>query len=111
VLEPFLFVYTVFFKMKIKEVKPAKFRRSKPVAFTGAAKETVVFQSGNSKALRLPKGFDLPIGKAKIRQLENGRLEVWSENDWPLNFAEMFSKPLDWERPEQGSFEERNFTW
>lgn len=96
---------------KIKDAKSRKAPRIKPVAFSGTAKDTVVFQSGNSKALRLPKGFDLPIGKAKIRQLEDGRLEVWSENDWPLSFAEMFSKPLDWERSAQGSFEERNLTW
>ncbi len=97
--------------MKTKEVKPRKLARNKPVAFSGAAKETVVFQSGNSKALRLPKGFDLPIGKAKIRQLEDGRLEIWSENDWPVNFLDMFSKPLDWERPDQGAFESRDLTW
>lgn len=51
--------------------------------------ETRVFESGNSKAVWLPKEFDLPCGPISIRK-EGGRiiLEELSESGWPAGFFE-----------------------
>lgn len=51
--------------------------------------KTKVFKSGNSRAVRLPKGFELPFGSVSIRR-EGGRiiLEELSENGWPAGFFE-----------------------
>ncbi len=51
--------------------------------------ETKVFKSGNSRAVRLPKGMDLPCGRVSIRR-EGDRIiiEKLGEGDWPLGFFE-----------------------
>ncbi len=51
--------------------------------------ETKVFRSGNSKAVRLPKEFDLPCGPVSIRR-EGRRLivEELSGDGWPDGFFE-----------------------
>lgn len=51
--------------------------------------ETRVFKSGNSKAVRLPRDFDLPCGPVSIRK-EGDRiiLEKLTENGWPVDFFE-----------------------
>jgi virulence-associated protein VagC len=49
--------------------------------------ETKVFQSGNSRAVRLPKDLELPCGSVSIRR-EGHRLiiEELSGNGWPDGF-------------------------
>jgi virulence-associated protein VagC len=51
------------------------------------AMETKVFQSGNSKAIRLPKDLELPCGPVSIRR-EGSKLiiEELTENGWPTGF-------------------------
>ncbi len=48
-----------------------------------------MFKSGNSRAVRLPKGMDLPCGRVSIRR-EGDRIiiEKLGEGDWPLGFFE-----------------------
>ena len=48
--------------------------------------ETKVFKSGNSLAVRLPKGLELPKGRVSIRK--EGRALVIEEisNGWPQGF-------------------------
>lgn len=50
--------------------------------------ETKVFKSGNSLAVRLPKGMELPKGKVSIRK--EGRALVIEEilEGWPEGFFE-----------------------
>jgi len=50
--------------------------------------ETKVFKSGNSLAVRLPKGMELPKGKVLIRR--EGRALVIEEisDGWPEGFFE-----------------------
>lgn len=50
--------------------------------------ETKVFRSGNSLAVRLPKGMELPKGKVSIRK--DGRALVIEEipEGWPEGFFE-----------------------
>jgi virulence-associated protein VagC len=51
--------------------------------------KTRVFQSGNSKAVRLPKGLDLSCGEVSIRK-EGDRLviEQLGSDGWPNGFFE-----------------------
>lgn len=51
--------------------------------------ETKVFKSGNSLAVRLPKGLELPCGTVSIRR--DGRkivIEEVTETGWPEGFFE-----------------------
>lgn len=51
--------------------------------------ETKVFQSGNSKAIRLPKDLELPCGPVSIRR--EGRkliIEELTDHGWPAGFFE-----------------------
>ena len=50
--------------------------------------ETKVFKSGNSLAVRLPKGMELPKGKVSIRK--EGQVLVIEEisKGWPEGFFE-----------------------
>ncbi|MGB6220175.1 antitoxin [Haloferula sp.] len=66
---------------------------------------TTVFKSGNSLAVRLPKGFSLPIGRVIITKDEAGIHLMPTTNNWPEDLEKMFPREpkLDsWERPEQG---------
>ncbi len=66
---------------------------------------TTVFKSGNSLAVRLPKGFTLPIGRVIITKDEAGIHLMPTTNNWPEDLEKMFPREpkLDeWERPEQG---------
>ncbi len=51
--------------------------------------ETKVFKSGNSLAVRLPKGMELPCGSVSIHR-EGTRLiiEAPIKNGWPEGFFE-----------------------
>ena len=69
-------------------------------------KTTTVFKSGNSLAVRLPAGFQLPIGRVEISQERDGIFLRSPKNNWPENFFEIFAaSPAteDWTRPEQGA--------
>jgi virulence-associated protein VagC len=48
---------------------------------------TKVFQSGNCRAVRLPKAMELPCGNVSIRR-ESGKIviEPISESGWPEGF-------------------------
>jgi len=51
--------------------------------------QTKVFKCGNSLAVRLPKGLELPCGRVAIRR--EGRqlvIEEITENGWPRDFFE-----------------------
>ena len=51
--------------------------------------KTKVFKSGNSLAIRLPKGLELPCGDVSIRR--DGRMiviEELSPSGWPEGFFE-----------------------
>jgi|GEM_PF-4600652 len=47
---------------------------------------TTVFKSGNSLAVRLPKGFELPKGKVALRKEGKKIIIEEIENDWPEDF-------------------------
>ncbi len=49
--------------------------------------QTKVFQSGNSRAVRLPKGMELPCGNVSIRR-ESGKIviEEITASGWPAGF-------------------------
>lgn len=50
--------------------------------------ETMVFKSGNSLAVRLPRGFELPCGKVSLRR-EGKKIVIEKLGDeWPDNFFE-----------------------
>ena len=51
--------------------------------------KTKVFKSGNSLAVRLPRGFELPCGEVKIRR-EGRRVVIEEEapQAWPEGFFE-----------------------
>jgi len=51
--------------------------------------ETKVFKSGNSLAVRLPKGISLPCGRVSIRR-DGPRIiiEEVTETGWPEGFFE-----------------------
>lgn len=51
--------------------------------------KTKVFKSGNSLAVRLPKGMELPFGTVSIRR-EGSRIiiEPATEEGWPEDFFE-----------------------
>ena len=64
---------------------------------------TAVFKSGNSLCVRLPKGYELPVGRVIIEKGDGGLVIKSGENGYPVDFWEFFSKNADdtWERPEQ----------
>jgi virulence-associated protein VagC len=71
-----------------------------------SVKTTTVFQSGKSLAVRLPKGYQLPIGRVVIERKKGTIILRATDNGWPENFDELFptNNPItkDWVRPEQG---------
>jgi len=67
------------------------------------SKTTTVFKSGNSKAVRLPRGFDLPLGRVEITK-EDGVIRLSPPDDWPEGFLESFKggkAAESWKRPAQ----------
>lgn len=67
--------------------------------------KTTVFKSGgNSLALRLPKGFELPLRQVEIRREGNSIIVELSANGWPVNLSGMFPADPDledWKREPQ----------
>ncbi len=77
---------------------------------TQPQKTTTVFKSGTSLAVRLPKGYALPIGRVVIMKNANGNIElVAAKNGWPENFKAMFQE-VDWEMPTKIK-SERPLSW
>jgi antitoxin VapB len=64
-----------------------------------------VFWSGNSQAVRLPKGFRFPPGTEEVEIHRDGEaliLTVAPRADWPADFWHAFDgMPEDFERPAQ----------
>ncbi|TLD70103.1 AbrB/MazE/SpoVT family DNA-binding domain-containing protein [Phragmitibacter flavus] len=50
--------------------------------------ETMVFKSGNSLAVRLPKGFELPPGKVSLSKVGDKIVIEKLTSDWPEGFFE-----------------------
>lgn len=66
--------------------------------------DTVVFRSGNSDAVRLPKRFGLVGKTVRVRREGDSRIviELKSKRGWPPGFFEQFSPEIwaDFKRPE-----------
>jgi len=56
--------------------------------------ETTVFRSGNSNAVRLPKGFAVAGERVRVRRLAGGRtlIEPTRRRSWPKGFLESFGR-------------------
>jgi virulence-associated protein VagC len=64
--------------------------------------ETTVFRSGNSNAVRLPKGFAAAGERVRLRQLPGGRtlIEPARIRRWPKGFLDSFGRVTkDFEAP------------
>lgn len=78
---------------------PKKARAKKPervseaVPETGDTIDTIVFRSGNSDAVRLPKRFGLLGKTVRVRKEGDSRivLELKTKRGWPPGFWEQFS--------------------
>jgi virulence-associated protein VagC len=55
---------------------------------TGRPTRTRVFRAGNSRAVRIPKAFDLPEGDVFIERREGGLFISPLRGRWDLFFAE-----------------------
>jgi len=62
--------------------------------------KTTVFKSGNSICVRLPKGFELPLGKIIIEKHENTIHLRPEKNGYPEGVWDFFRENTDttWER-------------
>lgn len=65
--------------------------------------KTTVFKSGNSLCVRLPKGFELPIGKIIIEKNEDSICLKPEKNGYPEGVWDYFRASADptWERVPQ----------
>jgi virulence-associated protein VagC len=56
--------------------------------------ETTIFRSGNSNAVRLPKGFAVAGERVRVRRLAGGRtlIEPTRRRGWPKGFLESFGR-------------------
>ena len=54
----------------------------------GKPVRTRVFRAGNSRAVRIPRGFDLPEGEVTIERREGGFFISSLRGRWDLFFAE-----------------------
>jgi len=73
--------------------------------------ETSVFKSGNSCCVRLPKGYELPIGRVSIEKLEGAVVIRLAENGYPVGFWDSYRESGDksWERIEQPEAEVKSW--
>jgi virulence-associated protein VagC len=77
-------------------------------------KTTTVFKSGTSLAVRLPKGFTLPMGRVQIEKDGNSIKLVALKNGWPENFNELFAPDPDlddWETPSRAVEISKDLSW
>ncbi|MBE7204512.1 MAG: AbrB/MazE/SpoVT family DNA-binding domain-containing protein [Parafilimonas terrae] len=66
------------------------------------AKTASLFRNGRNQALRIPRGFELPGTRARIRRLPNGNLEIEALDETGLLAAFRDAPPLppeDWMEP------------
>jgi virulence-associated protein VagC len=65
-----------------------------PASGTPAVVETTVFRSGNSDAVRLPRGFASAGARVRLRRLAGGRvlIEPVRKRRWPSGFLESFGR-------------------
>lgn len=64
--------------------------------------ETTVFRSGNSDAVRLPKGLALGGKRVRLRRLDDGRvvIELVRRRRWPPGFLDTFGRvTVDFDAP------------
>ena len=56
--------------------------------------ETTVFRSGNSNAVRLPKGFAVTGERVRVRRLAGDRtlIELLRRRGWPKGLLESFGR-------------------
>ena len=88
--------------------KKGRSKKSEKVSETAPeladAIDTVVFRSGNSDAVRLPKRFGLVGKTVRIRREGDARIviELKSKRSWPPGFFDQFSSDLwaEFKRPE-----------
>lgn len=84
-------------KKRAERVSEAAPSMSEPI-------DTVVFRSGNSDAVRLPKRFGLVGKTVRVRREGDSRIviELKSKRGWPPGFWEQFTPELwaDFRRPE-----------
>jgi len=69
-------------------------RRSGKSRDLAAGIETTVFRSGNSDAVRLPKGLALSGKRVRVRRLDDGRvvIEPVHRRRWPPGFLDTFGR-------------------
>ncbi|MGJ8696357.1 MAG: hypothetical protein ACSHYF_08555 [Verrucomicrobiaceae bacterium] len=62
--------------------------------------------------MRLPKGFDLPVGRIRIENRGNSIVLLPETSGWPENFDELFGGDpnQDWELPARPK-DDRNIAW
>ena len=86
-------------KRKTKEKKPGRVSEAAPE--NPDVVDTVVFRSGNSDAVRIPKRFGLLGKTVRIRNEGNTRivLEVKTKRSWPPGFWEQFKGDFGLRRP------------
>ena len=77
-------------KRKSKSKGPG--RVSEPVPENPDVVDTVVFRSGNSDAVRIPKRFGLVGKTVRVRREGDSRivLEIRSKREWPAGFFKRF---------------------
>ncbi|GAA5482548.1 antitoxin [Haloferula sargassicola] len=77
------------------------------------SQKTMVFKSGNSLAVRLPKDFRLPVGEVEIERLGSDIILRCPRAGWPEDFRERFTPDTDlrdWETPARET-ESDDLTW
>ena len=73
----------------------------------GEHKEAKVFWTGRSQAVRLPKEFRFDTDIVRVHR-EGDALILEPTHTWPEGYVESFAgMPGDFERPEQGTLDER----
>lgn len=90
------------YSRKSKNKKPERVSEAAPEM--ADAIDTVVFRSGNSDAVRLPKRFGLVGKTVRVRREGDSRIviELKSKRGWPPGFFEQFTPEVwaDFKRPE-----------
>jgi hypothetical protein len=84
---------------KVKNKKPERVAEVAPDA--ADAIDTVVFRSGNSDAVRLPKRFGLVGKTVRIRREGDSRIviELKAKRGWPPGFFDQFKGDFGLRRP------------
>lgn len=90
------------YSRKNRSTKPDRVAETAPEMLD--AIDTVVFRSGNSDAVRLPKRFGLVGKTVRVRREGDGRIviELKTKRGWPPGFWDQFTPEIwaDFKRPE-----------